>query len=57
MKKRNFLTAFKLKKTKVDIDISTADRTFVANGEVLVFDGFLKVYMESTDEDNGAEEL
>jgi len=42
-----------LKKTKVDIDISTTDKKFIANGEVLVFDGFLKVYMESSDDDNG----
>jgi len=42
----------KLEKTNVDISISTAsDRTLKATGEVLKFDGFLKVYMESTDED------
>ena len=26
---------------------------FVAKGEVIKFDGFLKVYLESTDEENG----
>lgn len=46
----------KLKKTKVDIVISTSDRKFIANGEVLVFDGFLKVYLVSTDDENGSEE-
>ncbi|TKG93392.1 type I DNA topoisomerase [Puteibacter caeruleilacunae] len=41
----------KLEKTNVTIDISTADEHFVATGEVLKFDGFLKVYMESTDDE------
>ncbi len=42
----------RLEKTKVDINISKApDARLVANGEVLKFDGFLKVYLESTDED------
>lgn len=40
-------------KTTVSIDISTATEKFVARGEVIRFDGFLKVYMESTDEENG----
>ena len=39
-----------LKKTKVDIDISTIDKVFVAKGEVIVFDGFLKVYMDAVDD-------
>ena len=42
----------KLEKTVVTIDISTTKEDFVAKGEVLKFDGFLKVYMESTDEEN-----
>ncbi len=42
----------KLEKTTVDIGISTvADRRLKATGEVLIFDGFLKVYMESKDDD------
>ncbi len=42
-----------LEKTTVDIAISShPDRNLVAHGEVLKFDGFLKVYMESTDEDD-----
>ncbi len=42
-----------LEKTTVDIAIaSLPDRNLVAHGEVLKFDGFLKVYMESTDEDD-----
>ncbi|MEM8887108.1 MAG: type I DNA topoisomerase [Bacteroidota bacterium] len=40
-----------LEKTTVDITVSTNDAIFVATGEVLKFDGFLKVYMEGTDEE------
>ncbi|MDP4267797.1 MAG: type I DNA topoisomerase [Bacteroidota bacterium] len=40
-----------LEKTNVTIDISTTPEKFIAKGEVLKFDGFLKVYMESTDDD------
>ncbi len=46
----------RLKKTKVEINISKSDRKFYANGEVLEFDGFLKVYLESTDDENALEE-
>jgi DNA topoisomerase I len=44
-----------LERTTVKIDISTADEHFVATGEVLNFDGFLKVYIESTDDENEEE--
>ncbi|MFZ1561829.1 MAG: type I DNA topoisomerase [Saprospiraceae bacterium] len=41
-----------IEKTVVKIDISTMrDKQLEAVGEVLKFDGFLKVYLESTDED------
>ncbi|MBU2492773.1 MAG: type I DNA topoisomerase [Bacteroidetes bacterium] len=42
-----------LERTTVKIKLSNTDEIFVAKGEVIIFDGFLKVYMESTDEDNG----
>lgn len=42
-----------LEKTNVDIHISTTPELLVARGEVIKFDGFLKVYMESTDDENG----
>ncbi len=35
----------------VTIDISTAPEQYVATGEVILFDGFLKLYSESTDEE------
>jgi DNA topoisomerase I len=44
-----------LEKTTATIRITTASERFVAQGEVLKFDGFLKVYMESTDDDNTEE--
>ncbi|MFO7978229.1 MAG: type I DNA topoisomerase [Bacteroidales bacterium] len=40
-----------LEKTNVTIDISTTSEKFHATGEVLKFEGFLKVYLESTDEE------
>lgn len=46
----------KLEKTTVDIEVSEASEKFVAQGEVLKFEGFLKVYIESTDEDSDEEE-
>ncbi len=44
-----------LEKTTVTIDISSIPEKFVATGEVIIFDGFLKVYMESTDDDNNSQ--
>jgi DNA topoisomerase-1 len=42
-----------LEKTTVTIDISKLpDRNLQAKGEVIVFDGFIKVYMESSDDDD-----
>jgi len=45
----------RLERTTVKIDISNADEHFVANGEILVFDGFLKLYIESTDDEKEEE--
>lgn len=41
-----------LERTNVTIDVSNAPEKFQATGEVIVFDGFLKVYIESTDDEN-----
>jgi DNA topoisomerase-1 len=38
-------------KTTVTIGVSTVPENFIARGEVIRFDGFLKVYIESTDDD------
>jgi DNA topoisomerase-1 len=45
-----------LERTTADITISNSDGKFVANGEVIKFDGFLRVYLEGTDEENGENE-
>jgi DNA topoisomerase-1 len=45
-----------LEKTTATISVSKAEEKFVAQGEVLKFDGFLKVYMESTDDEEGEKE-
>jgi len=39
-------------KTTAKISISTRKEELVANGEVMKFDGFLKVYLESSDEED-----
>ncbi len=45
-----------LERTNVRINSSSHDETFTANGEVIKFDGFLKVYLEGTDEENQEQE-
>ncbi|MDO4725683.1 MAG: type I DNA topoisomerase [Porphyromonadaceae bacterium] len=40
-----------IEKTNVEIAVSSSKEVFVATGEVIKFDGFLKVYMESRDDD------
>ncbi|HEY5750324.1 MAG TPA: type I DNA topoisomerase [Chryseolinea sp.] len=44
-----------LEKTTATISISTSPRTLIASGEVIKFEGFLKVYMESGDDDDEEE--
>lgn len=52
-----------IEKTTVNIALNTeggksqTDLQFVANGEVIAFEGFLKVYYESTDDEDGSEEF
>ncbi|NJX15966.1 type I DNA topoisomerase [Tamlana crocina] len=41
-----------LERTNVKISASTHNETFTANGEVITFDGFLKVYLEGTDDED-----
>lgn len=45
-----------LERTNVKIKASSHKEEFTANGEVVKFDGFLKVYLEGTDEEDRAEE-
>ncbi len=46
-----------LERTAVNISITGSKELFAAQGEVIKFDGFLKVYMESREDDNDDEEL
>ncbi len=41
-----------LERTNVKIEADKHDNLFTANGEVLKFDGFLKVYLEGSDEED-----
>jgi len=45
-----------LEKTTAKIDISTNKAELTAQGEVLKFDGFLKVYLEDRDDEDGEED-
>ncbi len=45
-----------LEKTIATISISTASENFIAQGEILRFEGFLKVYIESTDDEDNEEQ-
>jgi len=45
-----------LERTNVKIKASTHNELFTANGEVIKFEGFLKVYLEGTDEEDTEQE-
>ena len=45
-----------LERTNATIKISTTPKTLTASGEVVKFEGFLKVYLESHDDEDGDEE-
>ena len=45
-----------LQRTNVKIEASGHDEEFSANGEVVTFDGFLKVYLEGVDEEDAIEQ-
>ena len=44
-----------VEKTTIDISVSQHQEKFVATGETILFDGFLRVYKESNDDDNTVE--
>lgn len=46
----------KLEKTDIEIVSENIDEKFLAEGSQVLFDGFLKVYMESHDDDHGSED-
>ncbi|WP_417856222.1 type I DNA topoisomerase [Xanthomarina gelatinilytica] len=45
-----------LERTNVKISASTHNDIFTANGEVITFEGFLKVYLEGTDDEDSEQE-
>ncbi|GAB1372843.1 type I DNA topoisomerase [Candidatus Kapaibacterium sp.] len=45
-----------LEKTTATIEIDNSNEIFIANGEVIKFDGFLKIYHEDIDDDNTNED-
>jgi len=47
------MAAAQLEKTVVTIGISTRSDKLIATGEIIKFSGFLKLYQESSDEENG----
>ncbi|WP_299521329.1 type I DNA topoisomerase [Winogradskyella sp.] len=49
----------KLERTNLKIRINASnkiDEQFIANGEIITFDGFLKVYLEGTDDEDAEQE-
>jgi DNA topoisomerase I len=45
-----------IEKTTITIDMNNSPVTFLATGEVIKFDGFLRLYTESTDQENNDDE-
>jgi DNA topoisomerase I len=45
-----------IEKTSITIDMSNSPVTFMATGEVIKFDGFMRVYAESTDQENAEDD-
>lgn len=50
------MTDAELEKTTISIAVSGSEQVFQASGEVIVFDGFLKVYLESNDDETENDE-
>ena len=45
-----------IEKTTITINSSNSSEKFIASGEVITFDGFIKVYRESTDDEDSTED-
>jgi DNA topoisomerase-1 len=50
------MTDAKFDRTTVKINLSNTDEKFVAKGEVITFEGFMKVYLEGKDDNNEEQE-
>ena len=46
----------KIERTTVTLDVSESKTDFTAKGEIITFEGFLKVYLESTDDEDSEEQ-
>lgn len=46
-----------IEKTSAAINVSGTDEKFIAQGEVVKFDGFLKVYIEDTDDESNGDDF
>ncbi|MBR4056253.1 MAG: type I DNA topoisomerase [Rikenellaceae bacterium] len=51
------MVAAEIDRTVVTIDMNDGEAQFIATGEVVRFDGFLKLYSESTDDDQAADAM
>ena len=49
------MTDAKIDRTIVKIKLSNSDDQLVAKGEIITFEGFMKVYLEGKDDDSGAD--
>lgn len=50
------MTDAKFDRTTVKIDVSNSSEQFVAKGEVITFEGFMRVYLEGKDDNNEEQE-
>jgi DNA topoisomerase-1 len=46
------MTDAKFDRTTIKINLSNSDKQFIAKGEVITFEGFMKVYLEGKDDNN-----
>ena len=51
------MSSAKIERTIVSVEISKSSERFQAKGEVLIFDGFLKVYLEGKDEEEDDDDV
>ncbi len=51
------MSSAKIERTIVSVEISKSSERFQAKGEVLIFDGFLKVYLEGKDEEDDDDDV
>ena len=42
-------------RTNIKINLSNTEEKFIAKGEVITFEGFMKVYLEGKDDNNDQE--